>query len=126
MFIRLNKKSLLGALLMALLGGVMSSWLISFEFKDQAKANEVISLWQLPKDIERDAVPVTGDPFGVLNPVVVRMIVGVLGEMSTGNDAPELELPDENLLGLNYPNPFNERTTISYDLARASRVVLTV
>lgn len=73
-----------------------------------------------------DAVPVTGDPFGVLNPVVVRMIVGVLGEMSTGNDAPELELPDENLLRLNYPNPFNKRTTISYDLARASRVVLTV
>lgn len=91
------------------------------------------SSWSIPNGIAasitgdtlfiNDAVPVTGNPLGVLNPVVVRMITGV----TTASTRRE---PDETSTGFgllqNYPNPFRQTTHIPYHLLQAAHVTLTV
>ncbi len=57
MIIKLNNKTLLGAVVIGLLLVAMCGAI--FELKPHKKVN-TINLWQLPKDIERQAVPVTG------------------------------------------------------------------
>lgn len=91
------------------------------------------SSWSIPNGIAasvtgdtlfiNDAIPVTGNPLGVLNPVVVRMIVGVKGTPT--HDETE-ETPNGFGLNQNYPNPFNPMTQIPYHLAQAEHVTLTV
>jgi len=60
-----------------------------------------------------DDVTTTGGCFnGSLNPVVVRMITGLV----TGVKEQSLKLPEEYRLEQNYPNPFNPVTTIKYSI----------
>jgi hypothetical protein len=56
------------------------------------------------------------------------MLVRRGGENDTGNitNVEDSVLPEQVTLHQNYPNPFNPVTTISYELARGSRVTLAV
>jgi len=72
-----------------------------------------------------DDVTTTGGCFnGSLNPVVVRMIIGVknpTGITETNND-----LPEDFSLEQNYPNPFNPNTTISFSIPSKEFVTLKI
>ena len=57
MIIKLNNKTFSGAMVMGLLLVIMCGTAIKLK---AVKKIEPISLWQLPKGIERQAVPVTG------------------------------------------------------------------
>lgn len=91
------------------------------------------SSWSIPNGIAasitgdtlfiNDAVPITGNPLGVINPVVVRMITGIKGQAT---DRETEETPKGFGLNQNYPNPFNPMTQIPYHLAQTEHVTLTV
>lgn len=73
-----------------------------------------------------DAVPTTGGcNGGALNPVVVRMIVGVKGEPTAVGDARWCN-PESFVLHQNYPNPFNPATSVRYELPAEVDVRLAV
>lgn len=91
------------------------------------------SSWSIPNGIAasvtgdtlfiNDAVPVTGNPLGVLNPVVVRMITGL--QTAATHREPDVTPNGFGLLQ-NYPNPFQQATHIPYHLSHAAHVTLTV
>ena len=72
-----------------------------------------------------DAVSLHGDCVTTpLNPVIVRMIVGVLS--STGVTEADGWAPELFELKQNYPNPFNPKTTIRFTIPTAQEVSLKV
>ena len=72
-----------------------------------------------------DAVDLTGGCFnGPLNPVVVRMIIGV--NPTTGIERIDEATPEVFELSQNFPNPFNPATNIHFRLSKAESVSLVV
>lgn len=72
-----------------------------------------------------DAVSQTGGCFnGPLNPIVVRMIIGV--NPTTGIERIDDSKPAAFTLDQNYPNPFNPTTNIRFQISTVQNVTLRV